>query len=184
LIWEANNFTGKFKAERHLKSTFQAGRESKGGGLDYKMHLPISLLILGVSLEGDLVRIPPVFVPERDLRGGGGRGGRLQDVGVAAVVGAAAAAASTVVRVVGGGGRGLAVEVAVAVVAVGALQVGLAQFEEADEAGDDEGGEAEDLLEGGQSQDEGQEEQKLQLEQLQDDQQGDEQLLQLGTRWK
>jgi len=69
----------------------------------------------------------------------------------------------------------------VAVVAVGALQVGLAKLEEADEAGDDEGAEAKDLLEGGQTKDEGQEQQQLQLEQLQQDQQGDEQLLQLDA---
>lgn len=125
-----------------------------------------------------------VGVPEGDLRRGGHGGGRLQIVGVAAVVRTAAAAVgASTAAVIGVAGRdwGLAVEVAVAVVAVGAVQVGLAQLEEADQTGDDEGGEAEDFLEGGQTKDEGQEQQQLQLEQLQHDQQGDEQLLQLGT---
>ena len=72
----------------------------------------------------------------------------------------------------------LLVEVGVAEAAVSASEVRLAaELEEADEARYDEREEAEHLLERRQPQDEGQEEEQLQLEELQDDQHGDEQLL-------
>lgn len=54
------------------------------------------------------------------------------------------------------------------------LQVGLAQFEESDEAGHDQRHEAQELLERRQAEDERQEQQQLQLEQFQHDQQRDE----------
>jgi len=58
--------------------------------------------------------------------------------------------------------------------AVVVLEVGLAQFEEPDKTGNDQGQEAEHLLERRQAQDERQEKEQFQFEQLQHDQQGDQ----------
>jgi len=67
--------------------------------------------------------------------------------------------------------------------AVIVLEVRLAQFEEPNETWNDQCQEPEHLLERRQTQDEREEKQKFQLEQLEHDQQGNQQLLYLLLGW-